>query len=133
MNGQAASRTILVVDDHAGFRATARRLLEGDGWNVVGEATDAASAIESVARLGPDVVLLDIGLPGRDGFHVAERIAAARSGDRGPAVVLVSSRERSEYGARIAMSPVHGFIAKADLDGPRLRRLVADSLPGPTR
>ena len=83
--------------------ATARRLLEGDGWQVVGEAVDGASAIDSVARLAPDVVLLDVGLPDLDGFGVAERLAAA--GGDGPAVVLVSSREQAAYGRRVSASP----------------------------
>ena len=117
--------TVLVVDDHAGFRATARRLLEGDGWTVIGEAEDAASALTAVSALQPDVVLLDIGLPGIDGFEVAERLAVATDG--GPAVVLVSSRDRSAYGGRLAASPAIGFVAKDELDGPGLRALVAEA------
>jgi DNA-binding NarL/FixJ family response regulator len=117
--------TVLVVDDHAGFRATARRLLEGDGWTVIGEAQDAASALTAVSALRPDVVLLDIGLPGIDGFEVAERLAVATDG--GPAVVLVSSRDRSAYGGRLAASPAIGFVAKDELDGPGLRALVAEA------
>jgi DNA-binding NarL/FixJ family response regulator len=117
--------TVLVVDDHAGFRATARRLLEGDGWTVIGEAEDAASALTAVSALRPDVVLLDIGLPGIDGFEVAERLAVATDG--GPAVVLVSSRDRSAYGGRLAASPAIGFVAKDELDGPGLRALVAEA------
>jgi CheY-like chemotaxis protein len=113
--------TILVVDDHAGFRATARRMLEGDGWTVVGEAVDGASALTAVSALRPDVVLLDIGLPDLDGFGVAEQLASPTAG--GPAIVLVSSRDRSAYGGRFAASPALGFIAKDDLDGPALRAL----------
>ncbi len=116
-------RTILVVDDHAGFRATARRLLERDGWTVVGEAEDGASALVAVAALSPDVVLLDIGLPDIDGFVVAERLAAG-AGDT-PAVVLVSSRDLGAYGSRVATSSALGFIAKDDLVGGRLRAMVA--------
>ncbi|HEV8280630.1 MAG TPA: response regulator [Candidatus Limnocylindrales bacterium] len=117
------ARTILVVDDHAGFRATARRLLERDGWTVVGEAADGAAALAAVAALAPDVVLLDIGLPDIDGFVVTERLAAG-AGDT-PAVVLVSSRDLGTYGARVATSSALGFIAKDDLVGGRLRAMVA--------
>ena len=117
--------TVLVVDDHAGFRATARRVLEGDGWTVVGEAEDAASALTAIAAFRPDVVLLDIGLPDLDGFGVAELIAEALDG--GPAVVLVSSRDRSAYGGRLAASPAIGFVAKDELDGPGLRALIAEA------
>jgi len=112
---------VLVVDDHAGFRATARRVLEADGWTVVGEAADGASAIAVAQRLDPDVVLLDIGLPDDDGFAVADRLAAlilAR-------IVLTSSRERGVYGDRLGSSAALGFIGKGELDGTTLRRLVA--------
>lgn len=110
----------LVVDDHAGFRATARRLLESEGWTVVGEAADGHAAVAAAAALRPDLVLLDIGLPDIDGFEVAERLVAA--GD--VAVVLVSSRDRSAYGDRLDRSPAAGFIAKGDLDGEGLRALL---------
>lgn len=117
------SPTVLVVDDHAGFRATARRMLERDGWTVVGEAADGASALTAVSALRPDVVLLDVGLPDSDGFGVADHLASQIAG--GPAIVLISSRDQSAYGGRIAASPALGFIAKDDLDGPVLRALLA--------
>jgi DNA-binding NarL/FixJ family response regulator len=117
--------TILVVDDHAGFRATARRMLERDGWTVVGEAADGSTALTEAAALHPDVVLLDIGLPDIDGFGIAARFASQPAG--GPAIVLISSRERSAYGGRLAASPALGFIAKDDLDGPVLRALLAQA------
>jgi len=117
------SPTVLVVDDHAGFRATARRMLERDGWTVVGEAADGSTALTEAAALRPDVVLLDVGLPDADGFGVADDLASQNAG--GPAIVLISSRDRSAYGGRIAASPALGFIAKDDLDGPALRALLA--------
>ena len=114
-------KRILVVDDHGGFRATARRWLESEGWTVVGEARDGASALLAAATLRPDVVLLDIGLPDMDGFVVAERLA----GDGAPDVVLVSSRDPGAYAGRVATSAAIGFIAKEDLDGDGLRALLA--------
>src|SRR3954447_25222239 len=72
----AMPRSVLIVDDHAPFRAQARALLEAEGFTVAGEAPDGAAAIESVRRSRPDVVLLDVQLPGPDGFVVAERLAA---------------------------------------------------------
>jgi DNA-binding NarL/FixJ family response regulator len=117
------ARRVLLVDDHAGFRATARRLLESEGWTVVGEAADGTSALASAARLQPDLVLLDIGLPDRDGFAVAEGLAeAAEAGT--PDIVLVSSRDRAAYADRISSSPAVGYIAKGDLDGETLRALL---------
>jgi DNA-binding NarL/FixJ family response regulator len=112
---------ILVVDDHAGFRATARRWLEAEGWTVVGEASDGATAIRAAGTLRPDVVLLDIGLPDMDGFVVAEMMAR----DGAPDVVLVSSRDPGTYAGRLATSAAIGFIAKADLDGDGLRAVLA--------
>src|SRR5262249_5647341 len=68
--------TVLIVDDHAGFRESARALLEAEGFTVVGDAADGAAAVAAVARLRPDVVLLDVQLPDVDGFAVAGRLAA---------------------------------------------------------
>ena len=62
---------ILNVDDHPGFRRFARSLLEREGFDVVGEAEDEASALAAAVRLRPGLVLLDVPLPGRDGFEVA--------------------------------------------------------------
>ena len=72
-------------------------------------------------RLRPDVVLLDIRLPGQDGFEVAHLLAASASP---PAVVLISSREAATYGARIGESPAKGFITKRELSGETLAAVV---------
>lgn len=110
--GRLGERSILIVDDHESFRRAARTLLEGEGFEVVGESEDAAGALATAARLRPAIVLLDIGLPDGDGFDVAERLS---SGDDPPAVILVSSREAAWYRSRLAESPARGFIAKGDL------------------
>jgi DNA-binding NarL/FixJ family response regulator len=115
-----SGRRVFVVDDHDGFRATARRLLEAEGWQVVGETADGGTAIETAAALRPDLVLLDIGLPDLDGFAVAERLAAAGVTN----IVLVSSRDRDAYGERLGSTAARGFITKGDLDGAGLRRLL---------
>jgi DNA-binding NarL/FixJ family response regulator len=99
-----------------------RTLLEAEGFKVVGAVGDGAEALAAVARLRPAIVLLDVQLPGLDGFAVAERLAAA---DRPPAVVLTSGRPARTYGARIAASRARGFIAKGDLTGAALGRLTA--------
>src|SRR6478609_8595014 len=80
--------TLLIVDDHAGFRTSARRLLEAEGFAVVGEADGARSALPAVARLSPDVVLVDIALPDGDGFDVCADIVR----EHNAIVVLTSSR-----------------------------------------
>jgi DNA-binding NarL/FixJ family response regulator len=114
-------RTVVIVDDHAEFRASARKLLEAEGYTVVGEAADSTQAFEAVAELKPAVVLLDITLPGPDGLAVAERLTA---GDDSPAVVLISSRDAIEYGPRLARTRARGFIAKDELSGERLAALL---------
>src|SRR5881409_571035 len=104
------ARTVLIVDDHPSFRASARYMLEADGYEVVGEVADGTSAIEAVRELQPDVVLLDIRLPDVDGFQVAARLAADGAAS---AVILTSSRDRSDFGPKIDAGPAHGFIAKS--------------------
>lgn len=114
-------RTVLIVDDHGDFRASARAMLEGEGFRVVGEAADGSEAVRAAVSLAPDIVLLDVQLPGEDGFAVAERLAATQ---RAPAVVLISSRDAGAYGARLAGAPACGFIPKWALSGAALARLV---------
>ena len=114
--------TVLIVDDHAGFRHFARGLLEAAGLAVIGEAADGEAALAAVADLRPSLVLLDVMLPGIDGFVVADRLAATIDP---PVVVLTSSRDGDDYGERLARSPVRGFIRKDDLSGRALRRLAA--------
>ena len=114
--------TVLIVDDHAGFRAGVRALLEADGFRVLGEAENGEAGIEAARRLAPDVVLLDVQLPGIDGFAVAQELAAEAEP---PAVVLISSREERAFRRRLATSPVRGFIAKAELSGECLASLLA--------
>jgi DNA-binding NarL/FixJ family response regulator len=107
--------SLLIVDDHADFRAGARALLGVDGFQVVGEAADGEAALEAARRLRPEVVLLDIQLPGMDGFGVAERLAAS---DDPPMVVLTSSRAAEAFHQRLqAADSVRGFIPKAELSG----------------
>jgi DNA-binding NarL/FixJ family response regulator len=118
---QSMARTVLIVDEHAPFRALARALLQLEGFEVVGEAADALSALDAVRQLRPSVVLLDVQLPDLDGFEVARRLAQA--GDP-PAIVLVSSRDRSAYRRRLAESAARGFIAKSDLSGAAVAALV---------
>jgi DNA-binding NarL/FixJ family response regulator len=114
-------KTVLIVDDHAGFRSWTRSLLETEGFLVLGETDDGASAVSAARDLSPDVVLLDVMLPDMTGFAVAEMLAALVPS---PKVVLISSREASDFGWRIARSRARGFISKADLSGPRLRAVL---------
>jgi DNA-binding NarL/FixJ family response regulator len=112
----------LIVDDHAGFRSLARRMLETAGFDVVGEAEDGATGLELARALRPAIVLLDVQLPDLNGFDVAERLAEAGLGG---STVLVSTRDAASYRRRLATSPVRGFIAKAELSGGALAEMVA--------
>jgi DNA-binding NarL/FixJ family response regulator len=114
--------TVLIVDDHPSFRATARVLLETEGYEVVGEAEDGASALAAAAELRPDLVLLDVQLPDFDGFEVAQRLTENGSQAQ---VVLVSSRDGSDFGPLVAESGARGFVPKAELSGAALAALLA--------
>jgi DNA-binding NarL/FixJ family response regulator len=115
------SRTVLIVDDHAGFRGLARALLETAGYYVVGEAEDGESALVAARRLEPDVVLLDVVLPDRDGFSVC---AAILAGGGDSVVVMTSSRDIGPYRDRLESCGARGFIAKRDLSGQALAELT---------
>jgi DNA-binding NarL/FixJ family response regulator len=116
------SRTVLIVDDHPSFRATARALLEAEGFDVVGEARDGREALELTVELHPEVVLLDVQLPDRTGFEVADELRRM-DGDR-PSIVLVSSRDGSDYGDQIPACGARGFIPKSELSGAAVLALV---------
>jgi two-component system nitrate/nitrite response regulator NarL len=113
--------TVLIVDDHEGFRHVARALLEADGIEVVGEAADGESAIAEAERLRPRLVLLDVHLPGMDGFEVAARLGEASDP---PAVVLTSSHAADSYRRRLMHSPARAFIPKGELSGKALAALL---------
>jgi len=133
--------TALVVDDHEGFRAFARLILESAGFTVT-EAATGAEAASAAAATSPQLVLLDIQLPDTDGFEVARRLTAAqgqpgqqgRPAQPGPVIVLTSTREASDYGGRIAASPAAGFLPKDQLSARALRGyLDGGDLDGGTR
>jgi DNA-binding NarL/FixJ family response regulator len=113
--------TVLIVDDHAAFRESASAMLEAEGFEVIGEAADGDEALAEVERLRPEIVLVDVQLPGLDGFGVAERLADTAGA---PTVILISSRDAAAYGARVGEAPVRGFLAKRSLSGAALASLV---------
>ena len=113
--------TLLIVDDHPGFRSLARKLLEAGGFEVVGEAATGHAAVAAARELRPDAVLLDIQLPDIDGFEVTARLA---DGEAGPVVVLTSTRDRADYGPRVDQCGARGFISKAELSGAAVRAFL---------
>jgi DNA-binding NarL/FixJ family response regulator len=116
-------QTLLIVDDHDSFRAAARRMLEAEGFVVVGEAESGSAALARAAELRPGIVLLDVQLPDLDGFTVA-RTLTAQNGSA-PAVVLMSVR--GDFGADpfLAECGARGFVPKEHLCGAALDALVA--------
>jgi len=117
------ARTVLIVDDHPSFRASARAMLESEGFDVVGEAADGASALEAVAALRPDLVLLDVQLPDMSGFDVCAELEG-RNGST-PDIILVSSRDVSDYGELVTASCACGFVPKGELSGELVAALLA--------
>ena len=114
--------SVLIVDDHAGFRRRASQLLVACGLVVVGEAGDGADALRLHRRLHPDLVLLDVQLPDVDGIALIPLLLAEHPAGR---VVLVSARDRSSYGDRL---PAHQpFLRKDELTGPAIHDVLAAS------
>ena len=120
------ARTVIVVDDDPGFRLLAGQLLTDSGFTVVGDAGDGYQAVAVARELRPDIVLVDIQMPGPDGFWVARQLLAEAMP---PTVVLTSGRSSGDYGDAIhRCRGVAGFLPKADLSGASLRDLV-DAAP----
>lgn len=102
---------VLLVDDDARFRSSARRALVADGVDVVAEVENGGDAVRAAAAWRPDVVLLDIRLPDIDGLDVARRLRA----EEGAPVVIVISTCDVDHGRRVAAGLAAGFVAKDDL------------------
>ncbi|MGI9657388.1 MAG: response regulator [Gaiellaceae bacterium] len=113
--------TVIIVDDHEGFRLSAKRLLETEGYVVVGEAADGASALEGARELTPDVMVVDVHLPDTDGFALAAELAQLVPQ---PRIVLVSSHDASDFGPLVDRSPAVGFVSKGELSGETLGGLL---------
>ena len=112
--------TVVVVDDHAGFRRAARALLELEGFDVIGEAEDASSALAVTRELRPQVVLQDIALPDGSGFEIALQLADDPSN-----VTLTSTRKYRDLGRRVREGGALGFFAKDEISGPAVHTLLA--------
>jgi DNA-binding NarL/FixJ family response regulator len=113
------AKTILIVDDYAPFRESARKLLEAEGFEVVGEAENGVAALRVAKEVNPDVVLLDVHLPDFDGFEVADRLQKL---DPPPDVILTSSRD--DYRFLVSASAARGFVRKDELSGEALASVL---------
>jgi len=116
------TRTVLICDDHPSFRASARAMLESEGFEVVCEVSDGGSVVAAVVDLKPDVVLLDVQLPDMSGFDVC---AAIENCECDTQVILVSSRDVADYGDLVEVSCARGFVPKGELSGDAIAALLA--------
>jgi DNA-binding NarL/FixJ family response regulator len=112
----------LLVDDNEDFLASAGRLLESQGFEIVGYATSAAEAIDLVGSLEPDIALVDIELAEDDGIALAITLEASAPATR---VVLISAYERDDLTELIADSPAIGFLPKSDLGADAITELLS--------
>jgi DNA-binding NarL/FixJ family response regulator len=103
---------VLIVDDAPVFREAVRELLERRGYTVVGEADSAAAALEAVARLAPDAVLIDVRLPDGNGFELSASLTQAHPE---LAVLLTSADRVAPTPQRVRASGARGFVLKSRL------------------
>ena len=109
---QVTSLRILLAEDHAVVREGTRGLLDRDPEiSVVGEAADGAQVVEMAARLAPDVVLMDLGMPGMNGIEATRRIAGAGPG--APRVLILSAYDDEDYVTAALEAGATGYLLKS--------------------
>lgn len=113
----------VLVDDNDAFLETASELLRHDGLTILGVASTIDDAIRQVHALRPDLILVDIGLGDESGFDLARRLAQDDQGSQAR-VILISARAETDYAELVADSPAVGFLAKSELSGGGIRRIL---------
>jgi DNA-binding NarL/FixJ family response regulator len=113
----------LVVDDNSSFREETRRLLEQQGIEVVGGAGSGNEALQQIAELRPDVVLIDIDLGEESGLELARRLDS-NAPHAAPRMILISLHDESDYADLIEASPAVGFVAKTELSAAAITRML---------
>jgi len=117
---------LVVVDDNPAFADIARGLLERQGRRILGIAGTSAEAVELVAQLRPDIVLVDLMLGDESGLDLAQVLAGDGSRDA-PVVILISACPYDDVAELIAASPAAGFLPKAELSSDAIRQIVVSS------
>jgi DNA-binding NarL/FixJ family response regulator len=115
---------VLIVDDQEPFRMAARMVVEAtDGFEVVGEAESGEDSVAMAADLRPDLVLMDVNLPGINGLDATRRILADQANDA--VVLLLSTYEEEEYAPRAAECGAAAYIPKSVFGPDRLEQAWA--------
>jgi DNA-binding NarL/FixJ family response regulator len=119
---------VLIVDDQEPFRLAARAVIEAtDDFEVAGEVETGEAAVDAARDLDPDLVLMDVNLPGIDGLEATRRILGER-GDR-VVVLLLSTYEYDEYAPRAEEVGAAAYIPKSEFEPDRLSRAWAEATP----
>jgi DNA-binding NarL/FixJ family response regulator len=119
---------VLIVDDQEPFRMAARLVVEAtDGFEVAGEADSGEASVELADELKPDLVLMDVNLPGINGLDATRQILDG--GDEPPVVLLLSTYEEAEYAPRAAECGAAAYIPKAVFGPDRLESAWAAARP----
>jgi DNA-binding NarL/FixJ family response regulator len=127
--GAAALTGVLIVDDQAPFRSAASTLIGLlKGWTVLGEAETGEEAVRKATELRPDVVLMDINLPGRNGIQSTKDLLAVHPA---AAVVLVSTYAEGDLPAGAGTCGAVGYLRKEELTPRVLRELAGNRTSGP--
>ena len=120
---------VLIVDDQAPFRLAARMVVEAtDGFDVVGEAETGEASVEMAQELDPDLILMDVNLPGINGLDATRQILA--SADHRVVILLLSTYEESEYGPRAAECGAAAYIPKSSFEPDRLATAWSEATQG---
>ena len=122
--------SVLIVDDQAPFRLAARAVVEAtDGFDVVGEVETGEAALDAARELRPDLVLMDVNLPGISGLE-ATRVILTQGDAPRPMVIIFSTYEPAEYAPRAAEAGAAGYITKSELSPERLEEVWAAAQNG---
>ena len=123
---------ILVADDNALIRASVAEMLSDNGWEVCGEAPDAPTAIEKARALQPDMVLLDISMPGMDGLQLASILRCELPALK---IVIVSNHELGQFLPANQKHLADGFVDKTRMgtDLPTVIRNIETAAASPTK